>query len=167
VFAIALPKGVLHQSSPTPFVATHGFDADKGQIPVGFGRPIIFCPLEDGPHFSLLLRSNALCNDRLKLLIVATNAWRIPERDAEAVTGTQRCSSSKRACSKSLEQSRHVRQILEQIGIHPTRYRIIAKRHNKRVDGTVDFGIPGNAHYVVSLMHLYQWRHLFSLFSIG
>jgi hypothetical protein len=76
---------------------------------VGFGRPIIVCPLEDGPNFSLLLWSNALYNDRLKLLIVAMNAWRKPQRDAKAVARAKRHSRIKRACPKSLEQSRHVR----------------------------------------------------------
>jgi hypothetical protein len=52
---------------------------------------------------------------------------------------------------------------LELIGIHPARYWIIAKGQSKRGDGMPNFGVPGNAHYVLSLVHLYRCLHLFSL----
>ena len=74
-----------------------------------FGWPIILCPLEDSVHLSLPLWSDALCHNRLKLLIVAVNIWGKPERNAQSVAAPYGCLRLKRARSKSLEQSRRVK----------------------------------------------------------
>ena len=71
------------------------FDPDERQIPMGLGRPIMFCPLEDGGDFGLPLLNDASFNDRLERFIVAVNTRRKPERNAEAVAGALRCACFK------------------------------------------------------------------------
>ena len=61
------------------------FDPDQRQVPMGFGRPKMFRPLEERGDFGLLLRNDAFCDDRLKRPIFAVNTRRQPKRDPEAI----------------------------------------------------------------------------------
>ena len=103
MLAVALKKAVLQQSRATSFAPVQGFDTDERQVPVRFGWPVMFRPLEDGAHIDLLFGGDAFCNNRLERPIIAVNARWKPERDAKTITGALRCSCFKRTCSKSLE----------------------------------------------------------------
>jgi hypothetical protein len=71
---------------------------------VGFGRAILFGPLEYGADVGSLLGNNGLCNKCLKRLAFDVNARWKPKRNAKAVAGALGCSSRKRACSERPER---------------------------------------------------------------
>src|SRR5260370_37611444 len=99
MLAVALKKAVLQQSRATSFAPVQGFDTDERQVPVRFGWPVMFRPLEDGAHIDLLLGSDAFCNNRLEHRIIAVNIRR---------QSKLRRSCFKGACSKGSGKARVV-----------------------------------------------------------
>ena len=97
---IALPKAVPQQCCTTPLVAMQNFDADQRKVPMRFGWPVIFRPLEDGGDFGLPFLSNGFCDNRFERPVIAVSTRWEPDRDPDAVVGTLRCSCFKRACSE-------------------------------------------------------------------
>src|SRR5260370_13477992 len=108
MLAVALKKDVLQQSRATSFAPVQGFDTDERQVPVRFGWPVMFRPLEDGAHVDFLLGGDAFCNNRLEHRIIAVDIRREPKGDTESLLVALRRSRFKGARSYGSEKATDV-----------------------------------------------------------